>query len=247
MTNALSIYDGLRCFIPDQKGNQSCIMKTILDVFKLELNNGTIKYKSANYIEEEFKILLHLNVLKDFDKESEEHDLQLVIELCHILLDVEVTELLNPINHITEYKTHFLLKGINLPLSQIAAKTGVILFKNADRRVCINFGNNYGLTNAKKVDDRLFYCTALEGSNIEEMMFAMAEALNVNVIKMIMPIQTTSDQIVFNDKFFKTYGKGIINDVKEDHVIISIRSIFTGEPVPGYVSLPVDFLEYDNK
>ena len=56
LTNATSIEDDLKCFIPDHKGNQSSIMKIIIDVFGLELRKGTIPCDEFNDLPEDEEI-----------------------------------------------------------------------------------------------------------------------------------------------------------------------------------------------
>lgn len=248
LTNAVTIEDELRCFIPDKKGNSSLIMKIILDYFNLEIRNGTIKTNdSIGYLlNEEFMVQLHLNVLNKYEAEYKGQDLKFVIEFCHLSKNSEETQTPYKDSGNFNYRTHFIVKGFNISIQDVIEQTDVFVNENEQGRICFQMGPNKAITNAKNIKDNLFYVTAMEGSDVEEIMYKIAVAFMINVIRIKIPIASTSDKVVFDDEFFSTYGNAIVKDLKEDKVILSMRTVFTGEPEPGYVSIPVDFLGFND-
>ena len=43
--------------------------------------------------------------------------------------------------------------------------------------------------------------------------------------------------------FFRTYGKATIKQITDKSAIISIRSVFTGDPVPGFIPIPEELIK----
>lgn len=92
-------------------------------------------------------------------------------------------------------------------------QTDVFVNENEQGRICFQMGPNKAITNAKNIKDNLFYVTAMEGSDVEEIMYKIAVAFMINVIRIKIPIASTSDKVVFDDEFFSTYGNAIVGKI----------------------------------
>ncbi|MBK7387667.1 MAG: hypothetical protein IPI23_00960 [Bacteroidetes bacterium] len=194
ITNVQNIDDSLTCFIPDFKSCQFRIMSIIIDEFDLnhqkEISTDPREFEEMKATDD------FVNGFTKIALNYDDHNTVFENVFASNMLPETGT------NTNSKYQTHFIIKGMKLSFNRIIENTNLEAFSNDTNHLCLKYGEDIGITNAKSVYDNVEYITSELNSNVEPMMHQVAKAFNLKVICIFMPIASDSTKIRFDEDFF---------------------------------------------